>query len=91
MERRGYRITGHVQGIGYRYFANRRAQELNLRGWVCNREDGSVEVQVEGAADQLHAFESLLREGPSSGRVTDLERIEANKGEAYPDFEIRFG
>ena len=91
MERRGYRITGRVQGIGYRSFARRWARDLDLRGWVCNRADGSVEVQVEGSKERLTRFEDSLRRGPASGRVEALERIAAIPDEPWAEFEIRFG
>lgn len=97
MERRAYRISGRVQGVGYRYFTRGEAREMGLAGWVCNRSDGSVEVRVEGEAEQLADFESRLRQGPPSGEVEALSRIElkAEEGPADPEtfgtFEIRYG
>ena len=90
-ERRGYRVTGQVQGIGYRHFTSTRAKDLRLKGWVCNRSDGSVEVQVEGASATLEAFESLLKQGPAGGHVAELERIGSYSSEPLDEFEIRFG
>ncbi len=90
-ERRAYRITGLVQGVGYRYYAQHEAASRKLKGWVCNRVDGSVEVQVEGKRGELDAFESVLRRGPRGGQVDDLERIGADERDGFQDFEIRFG
>ncbi len=90
-ERRGYRVTGLVQGIGYRCFTQTRAQDLNLKGYVCNNSDGSVEVQVEGKRSLLETFEGLLKEGPGSAHVDALERIGPDAEEALDEFEIRFG
>ena len=56
MERRHYRVTGRVQGVGFRYRAQYAAQSLGLTGWVLNREDGSVEMEAQGdpaALDKL--------------------------------------
>ena len=91
MERRAYRVTGRVQGVGFRSFARFRAMDLSLKGWVCNRMDGSVEIQVEGPRAKLDAYEGLLKQGPPSGHVELLERIEADSREGFKDFEIRFG
>jgi acylphosphatase len=90
-ERRGYRVTGQVQGIGYRYFTRTRANNLHLTGWVCNNADGSVEIHVEGAPAKLETFETILKEGPDGGHVDALERIKADSVEALDEFEIRFG
>ena len=84
-------MTGRVQGVGYRYFTQHEANDLHLMGWVCNRSDGSVEVHVEGPRAQLETFESILKQGPPSGQVDRLERIEADSREGYQGFEIRFG
>jgi acylphosphatase len=90
-ERRAYRITGRVQGVGYRYFARGHARSLGLKGWVRNRSDGSVEVHAEGPAERLDALEALLRQGPPHGDVTGLDRLAPDAGETYGDFELRFG
>lgn len=90
-ERRAYRISGIVQGVGFRYFTRSEARSLGLGGWVCNRSDGSVEVQVEGEESVLRRFESQLRLGPPTGEVEQVDRIEAERDERFGDFEIRFG
>ena len=50
------RITGRVQGVGYRVWALRMASRLGLRGWVRNRSDGSVEALVIGEDDGSVSF-----------------------------------
>jgi acylphosphatase len=69
-----YVVRGRVQGVGYRYFALQVARELGVTGFVRNVSDGSVEVVAEADDATLAAFEARLREGPSFGRVEDLER-----------------
>jgi acylphosphatase len=66
-------VRGQVQGVGYRWFAQRLASRLELSGWVANRADGSVELLAEGAETDLLALLSGLREGPSSALVSDVE------------------
>jgi acylphosphatase len=70
-----YHVRGRVQGVGYRYFALKRAEELGLSGFVRNMPDGSVEVIAEGPDPQLSQFEARLKEGPSFARVEDVERL----------------
>jgi acylphosphatase len=69
---RRYVVSGRVQGVGFRYFTQRKAVELNLRGWVRNRPDGTVEAEACGPQDQLETFERALRSGPPLGRVDHL-------------------
>lgn len=70
-----YRVRGCVQGVGYRYFALKRAEELGVAGFVRNMPDGSVEVVAEGAEELLLEFEGRLKEGPSFARVEEVERV----------------
>ena len=58
------RIEGGVQGVGYRWWALRRARELGLAGWVRNRADGSVEALAIGAPDAIAAFARSCEVGP---------------------------
>lgn len=67
--RAAWRITGRVQGVGFRYFVARRAQILGVHGWARNLADGSVEVQARGTPDALAALERALAEGPPHSRV----------------------
>jgi acylphosphatase len=63
-----------VQGVGYRYFVLRHAEQLGLAGFARNLPDGSVEVIAEGGAASLGKLEGLLAEGPSFAHVTGVER-----------------
>jgi len=65
-------VSGRVQGVGFRWFVQDRAEELGLRGTVCNRRDGSVEVQAAGERETLEQLLTLLRRGPSASRVDDV-------------------
>ncbi len=64
-------VEGIVQGVGFRWFVERRAQARSLRGYVRNRIDGSVEVEAEGEKEMLEEFLAELRMGPRSAQVTD--------------------
>jgi acylphosphatase len=83
-----YRITGRVQGVGYRYFALVEAQALGVAGFAKNLSDGSVEVVAEGPAEAVSAFEVRLREGPAFARVEVVDREQiATRGDQ--GFHIR--
>jgi acylphosphatase len=66
-------VHGRVQGVGFRWFVREEALRLGLRGWVRNRRDGTVEVQVEGSRRDLDALLAALRRGPAGAEVTDVE------------------
>lgn len=76
--RRTVRVHGRVQGVGFRYSAQRRALELGLSGTVRNLLDGTVEADVEGPAPAVEEMLSWLREGPRTARVDHLEVREAD-------------
>jgi acylphosphatase len=67
-----YLVSGHVQGVGYRYFAMRTAQRLGIRGTVKNLRDGRVEVAAAGDAESMAAFRAELERGPQGAQVTQI-------------------
>jgi acylphosphatase len=70
---RRFRISGRVQGVGYRAFAARAARALKLKGGARNLDDGRVEVIAAGAIHALDRLEAALGEGPSLARVSAVE------------------
>ncbi len=83
------RITGRVQGVGFRWWVRSRAQALGLTGWVKNDADErSVTLQAEGSPERLDELERLLRIGPSSARVEDVEARREPASGAFEQFEI---
>ncbi|HTE18173.1 MAG TPA: acylphosphatase [Armatimonadota bacterium] len=83
------RVSGRVQGVGFRQFVRHEAEQHALTGAVRNREDGSVEVVAEGTEASLGALLAALARGPVLARV---ERIESRSTEAtgeFARFEIR--
>jgi len=81
------RIEGVVQGVGFRYFMQRRARALGVTGWVRNRTDGSVEAMVQGGADAIAAIIALARRGPPSAHVTDVKISDADG--RFEEFDLR--
>ena len=84
-------ISGTVQGVGYRYFAKRIADRLNITGWVRNRRDGTVETLSHIPNDEIKRdFLNALREGPPTGGVTSVECNEEEGEENFQSYEITF-
>lgn len=81
---RRLRITGTVQGVGYRAALCAAAEAQRLEGWVRNRSDGSVEAEVAGAPDAVAALIDWARRGPPAAHVTavHVEPIEAEASHA---------
>ena len=63
-------ISGSVQGVGFRFFAERAAREAGVTGWVRNRPDGTVETVAEGEQGAVARYLERLRSGPAGCRVT---------------------
>ncbi len=70
---RHIRVHGRVQGVWYRASAQNKARELDVKGWVRNAHDGSVEIHAEGTDDSLDRFVLWCREGPPSAEVSRLD------------------
>ena len=70
---RRYVISGRVQGVGFRYFAESAAAREGLNGSVRNLPDGRVEAIAEGEAESIERFERALRHGPPGARVDHVD------------------
>jgi acylphosphatase len=70
------RITGRVQGVGYRHWTQGEASELRLAGWVRNRSDGSVEALIAGPARSVAAMLRLCDIGPPGALVSSVDVLE---------------
>ena len=88
MERLHAVVHGDVQGVGFRYFAQRKAQQLGLQGWVRNNDDGTVEVVGEGSREQLEDLKRALQEGPRMARVDRVETRWSNATGGMRGFDL---
>jgi len=82
-------VRGIVQGVGFRYFAERTAKHLGLRGYVRNLADGRVEAVAAGPEESLSTFVAMVRQGPAAGHVDGLEISETTLEDTVSRFEIR--
>jgi acylphosphatase len=81
-------IRGEVQGVGYRFFAQRAAARHQVLGHVRNCADGSVEVIAEGPASEVEEFKKDLVSGPQWARVEQVEAIHLEPTGQYASFRI---
>jgi acylphosphatase len=86
-----YRISGQVQGVGYRYFVWREAQALGLDGWVRNCADGTVEALFDGSEEDHAVIRRRLEEGPRYSRVSAVESIDEPDKSVPSGVDIRRG
>ena len=89
MKRLNVIVTGLVQGVGYRYFCDRKAREYGIKGWVRNLYNGNVELEIEGENGTVNDFIKELRVGPVSSRVKDVMVVETEFKGNFNSFEIR--
>jgi acylphosphatase len=81
------KISGRVQGVGFRYSMSKEAGRRGVTGWVRNRRDGTVEAVLDGAADAVDAILAWARRGPRGANVTGVEVAEIP--ESFERFEMR--
>ncbi len=78
------RISGRVQGVGFRWFTREEARRLGLSGWVTNLANGDVEVAAGGEASSLDRLRRALEVGPTGAGVESLEDLEEIAGAPLP-------
>jgi acylphosphatase len=85
---RKFLVGGEVQGVGYRFFAQRAAARHQVTGYVKNLKDGRVEVVAEGPAQHVEAFKHELATGPRFSSVDQVEELILDPSGLYPAFRI---
>ena len=83
-----FRLTGRVQGVGFRAHAQQQARELQLSGYARNLDDGSVEIEAHGGDDALQSFAAWLAHGPAHARVEQVIRSACETSPTTDGFRI---
>ena len=81
-------VHGRVQGVGFRFYTQKKANELNIKGFVQNKPDGSVYIEAEGQSDFIEQFILWCEAGPSWARVSQLTK-QFVPHQGFTDFSIR--
>lgn len=85
---RKFIISGEVQGVGFRFFAQRAAARHQVQGYVRNLRDGRVEAVAEGSPNNVEGFKHELAAGPLYSRVDSVEEINQDPTGLYSSFRI---
>ena len=83
-----FTVSGEVQGVGFRFFAQRAAARHQVVGYVRNLPDGRVEALAEGPRENVEAFKHDLATGPQFASVAQVEELSIEPRRAYPTFRI---
>ena len=83
VQARRFYVSGMVQGVGFRFFAQRVAERLGLAGYVKNRRDGRVEVYAIGPSDQLRVLRAELERGPRAASISGVVEEDAEVAPRY--------
>lgn len=83
-------VKGRVQGVGYRYFAARKANEMGITGWVKNSVDGSVMVVAQGIEEEIETFIDYLYIGPTRSRVDQISKVKFNTLSNFDTFSVKY-
>ena len=83
-------ISGYVQGVGFRYFINKKAFQLGIKGWVKNTPNGSVEVMAEGNEIDIQTFIEYCKKGPNLASIKDVKINYEELSNEFKNFEVRY-
>ena len=83
-------ISGEVQGINFRFFTKKKADELGIKGYIKNLENGNVEAIFQGDEDSIKKIINWCKKGPSSAKVDSIEINQIKLEKEYKEFKIEF-
>ena len=81
------KVSGRVQGVGFRWYVRVAGRRLGLAGWVRNREDGTVELAASGPQEKLEELKRQVRRGPDASEVDSVQELD----DVSEDLEFPFG
>ncbi|MCA9735815.1 acylphosphatase [candidate division KSB1 bacterium] len=84
------KVSGRVQGVGFRYFVQKKAIELDIVGEVKNQPDGSVLIIAQGSVTTMNTFIQQVETGPSFSRVDQCVINDQDRDKIYKDFKITY-
>lgn len=82
------KVSGEVQGVGFRYYTQKQAKTLNLNGWVKNTLDGGVLAMVQGEKTAIETLADFLWIGPPHSQVKSVFKVETHIIEECTDFDV---
>lgn len=82
------KIGGRVQGVGYRYFARQKANEIGIKGWVKNTHNNGVVIIAQGHEKDITTFIDYLQIGSSGARVSQISKAKMQITNQFSEFKI---
>lgn len=82
-------VKGRVQGVNFRYYVLRKANELGINGYVRNLKDGDVEILAQGTRDSVDRLIEFIKGNPGSSFVTDMELTWEKPETYFSNFQIK--
>ncbi|HWF44642.1 MAG TPA: acylphosphatase [Candidatus Kapabacteria bacterium] len=82
-------ISGHVQGVGFRWFCQERAAQLGITGYAKNLSDGKLEIEAQGDEESVDLFITAVSRGPRHASVTHVNRDERSVQLEETAFELQ--
>jgi len=83
-------LAGRVQGVGFRFFAEDRAQSFGVKGYVRNTIDNKVEIVCQGTENKLELFIMEMKKGPTFAHVREVNIQEIPDSQPFDSFDVRF-
>jgi len=83
-------VTGNVQRVGYRDYAQSEAKKCEVTGWIKNQEDGTVKVLIQGTPDAVKYFIEVLHEGSVLAEVTEVAVEWRSPQQLFTDFVVKY-
>ncbi|MDX1535872.1 MAG: acylphosphatase [Candidatus Spechtbacterales bacterium] len=83
------KVTGRVQGVFFRHSTRKKAESLDIKGFVKNEPDGSVYIEAEGEPSALEDFISWVKEGPRAARVDNVQIEKVDTEKNFTGFGVR--
>lgn len=83
------KVHGRVQGVGFRFYTQQQADRHNVKGWVQNRPDGTVDIDAEGDPHDTEQFIEAVKKGSLRSKVTAVDTEEISETVGYTSFQIR--
>lgn len=83
-------VEGKVQGVGFRYFTQTNARDMDINGWVKNLPDSRVEAVFEGPEVKVESMIERCKEGPRAARVDSLDWEWVESTEPLNTFEVKY-
>jgi acylphosphatase len=81
-------ISGRVQGVGFRYFAMYKAEELDITGWVKNTPEGKLEIEASGELQNINTFIDWMKIGPARAIIGSFSVSDISPERTFTQFTI---